>query len=174
MIKQDILENLANVVYLGIGSNLGNKRLNIELTKNEINNSKIKILKSSSLYETKSWPDSSKPKFINIILKIRTSLPPLKLINYLQAVEIKLGRVKSKKNAPRICDIDIIDYNHQILLGQNKYNLILPHPAMTKRNFVLIPLFEISKNWKHPQNGANIVDLINLLKTEDLRSIKLI
>ena len=171
MKKQDISENRANHAYLAIGSNLGNKINNIEITKFELEKYKIKILKSSSIYISESWPDASKPNYINIIIKIKTDLVPLELLNVCNLVELKLGRVRLKKNAPRTCDIDIIDYNKKILNEKNK-KLILPHPRMNKRNFVLLPLFEVDKSWKHPKSNINIVNLINSLPIKDLRSIK--
>jgi len=169
--KQDISENQANLAYLAIGSNLGNKTNNIEITKFELEKYKIKILKSSSNYISESWPDSSLPNYINIIIKIKTSLPPLELLKICNSIELKLGRVRSKKNAPRTCDIDIIDYDNKILNEKNN-KLILPHPRMNERNFVLLPLFEVDKSWKHPISKFNIVNLINSLPVRDLRSIK--
>ena len=171
MKKQDILENLANSVYLAIGSNLGNKINNIEIAKVELEKYKIKILKSSSNYISESWPDHSMPNYINIIIKIKTSLVPLELLKTCNLIELKLGRVRGKKNAPRTCDIDIIDYDKKILNEKNS-QLILPHPRMGKRNFVLLPLFELDKTWKHPKSKINIVKLINSLPIRDLRSIK--
>jgi 2-amino-4-hydroxy-6-hydroxymethyldihydropteridine diphosphokinase len=169
--KQDISENLANPVYLAIGSNLGNKVSNIEITKFELEKHKIKILKFSSNYISESWPDVSMPNYINIIIKIKTSLLPLELLQICNSIELKLGRVRSKKNAPRTCDIDIIDYDNKILNEKNS-KLILPHPRMDERNFVLLPLFELDKSWKHPKSKINIVNLINSLPIKDLRSIK--
>ena len=170
MKKQDTLENLANSAYLAIGSNLGNKVNNIEITKLELKKYKIKILKSSSYYVSESWPDPSMPKYINIILKIRTNLAPFELLKICNLIEIKLGRVRNKKNAPRTCDIDIIDYNKKIISKKND-KLILPHPRMNERNFVLLPLFEIDRSWKHPKSKISIVNLINSLPVKDLRSI---
>ena len=171
MKKQDISENLVNQAYLAIGSNLGNKISNIEITKFELEEYKIKILQSSSNYLTESWPDPVMPNYINIVVKIKTSLAPLELLKICNLIELKLGRVRSKKNAPRTCDIDIIDYNKKILNKKNS-KLILPHPRMTERNFVLLPLFEVDKSWKHPKSLINIVKLINSLPVKDLRSIK--
>ena len=171
MKKQDTLENLAKIAYLAIGSNLGNKISNIEITKFELEKYKIKILKSSSNYVSESWPDSSMPKYINVIIKIKTSLVPFKLLKTCNLIELKLGRVRSKKNAPRTCDIDIIDYDKKIF-NENNSQLILPHPRMGERNFVLLPLFEVDKSWKHPKSKINIVNLINSLPVRDLRSIK--
>ena len=171
MKKQDTSENLANQVYLAIGSNLGNKINNIEITKFELEKYKIKILKSSSNYMSESWPDPTMPNYINIIIKIETSLAPLELLKICNLIELKLGRVRTKKNAPRTCDIDIIDYNKKVINRKNP-QLILPHPRMNKRNFVLLPMFELDKSWKHPKSKINIVNLINSLPVKDLRSIK--
>ena len=171
MKKQDTLEKQANIAYLAIGSNLGNRINNIEKTKFELEKYKIKILKLSSNYVSDSWPDTSKPNYINIVIKIKTSLLPLELLKICNLIELRLGRIRSKKNAPRTCDIDIIDYDKQILNMENN-KLILPHPRINERNFVLLPLFDIDKSWKHPKSKINIVNLINSLPVEDLRSIK--
>jgi len=169
--KQDILENLVNKAYLAIGSNLGNKISNIEITKFELEKYKIKILKSSSNYLSESWPDASMPNYVNIVVKIETSLKPLELLKTCNLIELKLGRVRLKKNAPRTCDIDIIDYDKKIL-KEKKNKLTLPHPRINERNFVLLPLYEVDKSWKHPKSQINIVNLINSLPVKDLRSIK--
>ena len=81
------------------------------------------------------------------------------------------NKIRIKINAPRVCDIDIIDYNNEIS-DKKDQQLILPHPRLTIRNFVLLPLFEIEKSWKHPKSKINIVNLINSLPIKDLRSIK--
>ena len=168
MIKQDISENLAKVIYLGIGSNLGSRIFNIEKAKSLLFENNIIFVSISSYYETLSWPNPSNPKFINIVLKIKTLLKPIELLNLCKSIEAKLGRKKSPKNSPRECDIDIIDFNGLIL--QNK--LMLPHKMMYKRNFVLLPLFEIEKEWVHPIKKASIKNLILSLPDSDIRSIK--
>ena len=165
MIKQDILENQVNSIYLGIGSNLGRKKKNIEKAKFELAQRNIKILQSSSFYESLSWPN---PKFLNIVLRVSTNLSPLELMKKCKEIEIFLGRKKRSKNSPRECDIDIIDYNQKVF---NK-EIILPHPRMFKRNFVLLPLFEINKNWIHPKLKHHIKRLILSLPNRDITSIK--
>jgi len=169
--KQDILENQANLAYLAIGSNLGSKINNIDVTKFELEKNKIKIIKSSSYYISESWPDNSMPNYINVIIKIRTILTSLELLEVCNTIEFKMGRIRGEKNSPRTCDIDIIDYDNTIMNKDNN-KLILPHPRMCKRNFVLLPLFEIDKSWKHPKSKINIVKLINSLPIKDLRTIK--
>jgi len=169
VIKQDLLENQVKFSYLALGSNLGDKFQNLEKAKFELEKHKVKIVKSSSNFFSASWPDSSKPNFINLVLKTKTNMSAMKLLETCNLIEEKLGRVRSRKNDPRSCDIDILDYDQ---ININTENLILPHPRMCKRNFVLLPLFEINKSWKHPKSKINIVKLINSLPIKDLRSIK--
>ena len=161
-------ENLVNTIYLGIGSNLGNRRKNIELAKFKLIQNDIRIKKSSNIYESLSWPNPNKPKFFNVVLEISSNLSPLKLIDICKKIEIDLGRKKRLKNAPRECDLDIIDYYNQKLKGK----IILPHPRMHERNFVLLPLYELNKDWKHPILKQPIKKLILSLSNKDLRSIK--
>ena len=171
MKKPDILENQVKFSYLALGSNLGDKFQNLEKAKFELEKHEIKIIKSSSNFLSVSWPDPTQPKFVNLVLKVKTNLTVVKLLKVCHLIERKLGRVRSKKNAPRTCDIDIIDYKQKIINLDNG-NLILPHLRMCKRNFVLLPLFEIKRGWKHPISKKNIVNLINSLPIKDLRSIK--
>ena len=161
-------ENPAKAIYLGIGSNLGNKKRNIENAKLNLLKNNISILESSSYYESLSWPNQKNPKFLNIVIKIKTNFTPLELIRKCKEIEIKIGRKKMPKNSPRVCDIDIIDFKNQKM----KKDLILPHPRMHTRNFVLLPLFEIDKDWKHPVLKLNIKKLISSLSNSDIRSIK--
>ena len=168
MIKQGTLENPAKSIYLGVGSNLGDKKQNIELTKFKLIENNIKILQSSNYYESLSWPNPQKPKFLNIVLRVLSNLSSLDLLNKCKEIEVSLGRNKSAKNSPRVCDIDIIDYKNQQLRG----DLILPHPRMHQRNFVLLPLYELNKNWVHPKSKIHIKKLIFSLSNLDIRSIK--
>ena len=168
MIRQDTFGKQVKSIYLGIGSNLGNRKINLNIAKFMLSKYNIKIIESSGFYESLSWPDPNKPKFLNIVLKIRTDLPPIKLLHKCKEIERILGRKKTKKNAPRVCDIDILDY------GKIKLNkdIILPHPRMHNRNFVLLPLFEINKKWIHPILKKHIKRLILSLSNKDIRTIK--
>ena len=168
MIKQDTSENQVRSIYLGIGSNLGNKINNIEKAKFQLIQNKIEILKSSSFYESLSWPNPNNPKFLNIVIKIRTNLSALSLLKICKNIEIYLGRKKSPQNSPRLCDIDILDYQNKKI----RSSIIVPHPRMHTRNFVLIPLFEIDKDWIHPISRHHIKKLILLLPNRDITSIK--
>ena len=168
MKKQDILENQAKNIFLGIGSNLGNRIINIEKAKSLLMENGINFISVSNYYETLSWPDPKKPKFINIIIKATCKHKPLEMINICKIIETKLGRKKSPKNSPRVCDIDIIDFDGLVL----KDKISLPHERMHERNFVLFPLFEIEKEWVHPIKKVSIKKLIFSLPNKDIRSIK--
>ncbi len=170
MIKQDLLEKQAKIIYIAIGSNLGNRIKNINNAKIKLYENGIKIIKSSSYFESISWPNSNYPKFINIVLKIDSNLQPIDLLKTCKKIEKLLGRKKTEKNSPRECDIDILDFDKKII----KKGINLPHPRMHRRNFVLLPLFEISKNWKHPISKLHIKSLIYSLSNKDISSIKLI
>ena len=169
MIKQDILENHPKPVYLGIGSNIGNRITNINKACHLLTNF-CSIIKISKFYESNSWPNEKFPKYLNIIIKCNTALKPILLLKNLKNIETSLGRKKNEKNFPRTCDIDIIDFKG---LKQNDKFLQIPHPRMLNRNFVLFPLFEIEKNWKHPKNNISIDRLLKKLDLKSLRSIKI-
>jgi len=168
VIKLDISENQVNTVYLGIGSNIGNRITNIEKAKSCLTQNNVKLISASGYYESPSWPNTNNPKFINVVLKVKSDLKPFELLKLCKSIEIKLGRKKAPKNSPRECDIDIIDFNGLIL----KDKLNLPHKLMHKRSFVLFPLFEIEKNWIHPVKKIDLKTLIFSLSINDIRTIK--
>ncbi len=175
MKKQDISDAQVNYVYLSIGSNLGNRIHFLEKSKYLLEARDIKIVKTSSYYETESWPDPSFPKFINAVIMIKTKLNQYELFKIIKSIELKLGRKIAPQNHPRNCDIDILDFNGRIIKSKkDTINLEIPHPRMHNRNFVLMPLFEICKNWSHPKLKKNIVKLMSSLKKKNLRSIKVI
>lgn len=171
-----MLEKQAKKIYLGLGSNLGNKKKNIEFAKFLLQqNNKFTIVKISSFYKTKSYPNYKDPFFLNIVIEGKTILKPLDLFIFVKQIELMLGRKKSFKNAPRVCDIDILDYDQKVFKIKNNNDFIyIPHPRLHQRNFVLLPLFEISKTWIYPKKNKKISDLLNNLGTNNLRTIKLI
>ena len=161
-------EKQVKIIYLSIGSNLGNRFLNIEKAKSLLSEERIKIIKSSSYYETLSWPNPKNPRFYNIVLKVKTILDEVSLLQICKKIEKRLGRKNSPKNSPRECDIDILDYANRSTKGM----INLPHPRMHSRNFVLIPLFEINRDWRHPVLKEHIKTLIFSLSNRDISSIK--
>ena len=175
MIKQDILEKQAKLSYLAIGSNLGDRLSNIELAKKMLVLNNICIKDASSYYETPSWPDSTFPKFFNIVLKVKTNMSLINLFKTIKNIEKKIGRKKTLKNHPRICDIDIIDFNGtNIKIEFNGQKIEAPHSKMQKRNFVIFPLYELNKNWIHPKTKVKIIHIINQIKGVDLSDIRIV
>ncbi len=167
------------MIFLALGSNLtssfGDRFENINLAISYLEGYKIQIIKKSNFYETYSYPNKEKPKFINIIISGKTHLSPVDLMSVLLIIEEKLERKRNKKNDPRTCDIDIIDYNNQVLDFKYKnLNITIPHKKLIFRNFVLLPLQEIFSEWKHPITNENISTLINKLPEEDKKSILMI
>ena len=174
MKKQGTLENQVKIVYLALGSNLGSKFVNIEKAKLLLLNNGVKIIQCSNYYETYSWPNKKFPKYLNVVIKAKTKLNLQNLFDLIKSIEKKLGRKKTSVNYPRICDIDIIDYNKKSLsIYTHKHKITVPHPRMKTRNFVLIPLLDVCKNWIHPKSRENISELISKFNFTNLRSIKL-
>ena len=151
---------------LGLGSNLsssfGDRFENLNLAISYLETYQIKIINRSSFYETPSYPDIKNPKFINLVVDVSTYLLPEDLASVLIFVEEKLERKRIKKNEPRTCDIDIIDYNGKVMEFTYK-NLIfkVPHEKLIYRNFVLFPLQEVAPKWAHPKTKDSIDVLIN-------------
>jgi len=164
------------MIFLGIGSNLpssfGDRFKNIDLAVSYLKDNGIKIIKRSNYYESFSYPNKQNPKFINIVIEIETDISLIDLASIIILIEEKLERKRLKKNDPRTCDIDIIDYNNQILnFKYENLEFIVPHKKLIHRNFVLFPLQELFPNWKHPKSKELISILINKLPNEDKNSI---
>ena len=164
------------MIFLGLGSNLpssfGNRFENIDLAISYLESYGIQIIKKSNFYETYSYPNKKDPKYINIVISVQTHLSPEDLISVLLFIEERLERKRNKKNAPRTCDIDIIDYKGQALdFKYQNLNLTVPHKKLIFRNFVLFPLQEISSDWNHPITKENVNTLIDKLSLEDKKSI---
>ena len=164
------------MILLGIGSNLksiyGDRFKNIDLSFSALIGYGIQVKRRSSYYETPSYPDKTKPKFINVVVEVETHLPPVDLASVLLFVEESLGRKREKMNDPRTCDIDIIDYNNQSINFQyNNLIFTVPHEKLIYRNFVLYPIEEIHPKWMHPKTKELVTTLIKNLPKEDKNSI---
>ena len=152
------------MIFINIGSNLetlkGNRFFNLNKTLELIKLENIKIIKTSSIYETPSYPNEKNPKFLNIGLEISCNYFPEELLKIFNQIEKKLQRTRGVKNQPHTCDIDLIDYKGKI---SNSKKLTIPHPKAHLRNFVLFPMKEISPLWIHPISNKRIDYLIKRL-----------
>lgn len=138
---------IKKTVYLSLGSNLGDLNENLKTAVNALQRKDIVVLKRSSIYQTKPVGLKTQPDFYNMVIKAETSYSPEGLLKKINHIEKELGRTREIKWGPRKIDIDILLYN-DVNLHTDK--LIIPHPQMHKRNFVLIPLIEIEPELIHP------------------------
>ena len=164
------------MILLGLGSNLpssfGNRFQNIDMAVSALERYGFQIKKKSSYFESLSYPNKKNPKFINIVIGVETYLPPEDLASVLIFIEESLERKRGKKNDPRTCDIDIIDYNDQVIdFTYKNLTFSAPHAKLIHRNFVLYPLQEILPEWRHPNTKELIGALIDKLPSDDKNSI---
>ncbi len=164
------------MILLGLGSNLsssfGDRFENIDMAVSALEGYGLQVKKRSSYYESHSYPNKKNPKFINITIGIDTHLPPEDLASVLIFIEESLERKRDKKNDPRTCDIDIIDYNGQVIdFTYKNLTFSVPHTKLIHRSFVLYPLQEILPDWKHPKTNELVGHLIEKLPREDKNSI---
>ena len=150
------------IVYLSLGSNIGNRKRNLEKALTELGKNNISGIKISSLYETE--PVGPKQRnFYNIAGKFKTNLAPQDLLKVLKQTEQKLGRTKTYRWGPRVIDIDILFYGKQTIKTKN---LVIPHKEIANRAFVLVPMAEIAKNFVHPVYRKAIKTLNNSLQKD--------
>ena len=147
-----------NYSFIALGSNLGSRRQNLIQAHNSIIENIGDIIKYSKIYETEPWGNNNQQKFLNQVIKIQTRDEPLKLLKKLKKIEKKLGRGKSSKWGERLIDLDILYFNNKII---NTKKLIIPHQYLDKRRFVLIPLNDIDKEFKHPILKISNHELLN-------------
>lgn len=148
-----------NTVYFLLGSNLGNSKEQLLLAIENIEKYIGPLIKLSSLYSTAAWGNNKQPDFLNQVIIVQTLLAPQIVLNEILAIEEKMGRVRTVKNAARIIDIDILFFNSEIIKVKE---LVIPHPEIQNRRFVLIPLVEIAGLILHPILKKNAQELLNI------------
>lgn len=148
-----------SAIFLGLGSNLGDRLVNLKSCLAILAQSaEIKIKKLSSVYESDPYGDKHQPRFLNMVIEIATNRDPLSLLKFTQQVEQQIGRKKTRFWGPRIIDVDILTYKNRIV----KHPMLqIPHPQLHLRQFVLLPLKEIATRFTHPGTGKNIDQLIS-------------
>ncbi|NIM89607.1 MAG: 2-amino-4-hydroxy-6-hydroxymethyldihydropteridine diphosphokinase [Candidatus Aminicenantes bacterium] len=151
--------------YLGLGSNLGQKKDNLRQALAQLRNEGIRILRSSSLYETEPKDVPEQPWFYNQVVQVEARFSPQELLKLLKKIEKRMGRKASAKKAPRKIDLDILLAENTVIRTRE---LVIPHPRLEKRNFVLIPLSEIAPGVVHPVLKIRIEDLAAIAEDQSV------
>lgn len=131
----------------------------------ELGRRQVDVVRHSPWYRTAPVPVSDQPWYVNIVAEVATELPPDALLQTLHAIEDVFGRVRTVPNAPRLIDLDLLDYRGEIVLPEPG-KATLPHPRMAERAFVLRPLADLAPDWRHPVTGASIQALLAALPPE--------
>lgn len=156
-----------NKTYLLLGSNMGNSKQQLLTSIKHIETHIGKMTRQSTLYATAAWGNTNQPDFLNRVLIVETSLVASQVMQEILDIEKKMGRVRTVKNAARIIDIDILFFNDEII---NEPHLVIPHPEIQNRRFVLVPMNELSPELKHPVLNKTVHQL--LLECPDQLDVK--
>jgi len=152
-----------NKLFLITGGNIGDRKKNLETAAALINRRVGKITKLSKIYETDAWGKRDQPSFYNQVLAIESEFSAREILTAILKIEEEMGRKRTVKNAARIIDIDILFFNDEIV---NEQNLVIPHPEIINRRFVLSPLNEIAPQVIHPVFKKTIHQLLLLCKDQ--------
>ncbi|MBI4186379.1 MAG: 2-amino-4-hydroxy-6-hydroxymethyldihydropteridine diphosphokinase [Chloroflexi bacterium] len=146
--------------YLGLGSNMGDRHDNLDRAL-ALLSKRLTVKRVSSVYDTEPVGVEEQPRFLNLVCEVATSLAPAALLTLAKDIERKLGRAPRSHNESRPIDIDILFYGERVI---NSPELVIPHPGLAERAFVLIPLAELAPGLVHPANGKTVTEMLAGLK----------
>lgn len=159
------------MILIGIGGNLpsetyGPPRATCGAALAMLEDHGTRVIKRSRWFESAPVPASDQPWYVNAVIAVECSLAPAALIEKILGVEAELGRERGALNAARTVDLDLIAYDTEVLTGATREQPTVPHPRMTERAFVLLPLADVAPDWRHPQTGQGIGELIAQLPAD--------
>jgi 2-amino-4-hydroxy-6-hydroxymethyldihydropteridine diphosphokinase len=146
-----------NTCYILLGSNLEDRLAYLKDAKEKLSQT-LKLINSSSIYETSAWGNENQSNYYNQVLVFHTTKSPIELLQLCLTIETQMGRIRTVKWADRIIDIDVLYYNDEIIVTND---LKVPHPLIQDRRFVLTPLTEIAPHYKHPVWNKTNLKLLN-------------
>ncbi len=150
------------IAFIGIGSNQGNPADACREAVRKLSDAcEVRLLRCSSLYRTEPVGPQDQPWFVNTVAEIRTSLPPRPLFEILKEIERRMGRTEGPKWGPRLIDLDLLLYGQEVV---NERDLVIPHPELHRRRFVLVPLCELASYMIHPAFGVSSRGLLERLE----------
>lgn len=156
-----------SIVYLALGSNLGNRLTNLRAAVEALR-PEVLVLAESGIYETPPWGYTEQPAFLNMALKAETNLEPRALLKHLKDIEAGLGREKGFRYGPRKIDLDILFYEDLIF---NEETLVIPHPRLQERAFVLVPLADVGADITHPVLHKTVAEMLAGVDAGAIRKI---
>jgi 2-amino-4-hydroxy-6-hydroxymethyldihydropteridine diphosphokinase len=156
---------MAHTVYIALGTNLGERLSNLRAAIESLPPD-VKVVAESHVYETPPWGYEDQPAFLNMVVEAETSLEPESLLTYLKQLEVELGRERSIRWGPRLIDLDILFYDDLVI---DTPPLVIPHPRLHERAFVLVPLADVAVDYVHPLLGKRVWEL---LQAVDVSGIK--
>ncbi len=156
----------ASTVYLGLGSNIGDREANLQDAVRNLQSDDLRLLRVSSLYETEPMGFHDQPWFLNQVAEFEAELQPRQLLQRMQAVEKTLGREREIVNGPRTIDIDILLFGDVVM---KTAELTIPHPRYRERRFVLEPLLELDPALQDPETGQSIATMLDAVRAQAVR-----
>ncbi|MBP6013509.1 MAG: 2-amino-4-hydroxy-6-hydroxymethyldihydropteridine diphosphokinase [Alphaproteobacteria bacterium] len=152
------------MIYVALGANMpspvGAPAITLARAVEALPRHGVQVVAVSPFYRSPAWPDPSEPAYVNAVAEVRTRLGPAVLLRALLAVEKSFGRVRKRANEPRVLDLDLIDFGGLI---SDAEHLMLPHPRMHERAFVLRPLADLAPGWRHPDTGQSVSELLGIV-----------
>jgi len=157
--------NMDHIVYLSLGTNIGNRPANLKQALSSLP-PQMTVKKKSRVYETPPWGYTEQDNFLNQVVKVSTYLEPEPLLKHIKRLEVALGRKSTFRHGPRLIDIDILFYDEEIL---ETSSLVIPHPHLHERGFVLMPLMDIAPDLVHPVQKKKIRELMGSSNTNGIK-----